>query len=100
MAMSEIVLIVVVALMLFGAKNIPEIARTLGKGMAQIKNATNDIKNEIQKSADFKEITDIKKDIEKDILGLGASPTDDIVKEIDKVKEEIEDMSGPIKRQR
>ncbi len=100
MAISEIVLIVVVALMLFGAKNIPEIARTLGKGMAQIKNATNDIKNEIQKSADFKEITDIKDAIEKDISGVNASPTDDIVKEIDKVKEEIEDMTGPIKRQR
>src|SRR5690554_3406705 len=100
MAMSEIILIVMVALMLFGAKNIPEIARTLGKGMAQIKNATNDIKSEIQKSADFKEITDIKNEIEKDISGIGASSTDDIVKEIDKVKGEIEDMSGPIKRQR
>lgn len=101
MAMSEIVFIIVVALMLFGSKNIPEIARTLGKGMAQIKNATNDIKSEIQKSADLKEFTDIKDGIEKDISGFNiSSPTDDITKEIDKVKEEIEDMSGPIKRQR
>lgn len=99
MAISEIALIIVVALMLFGAKNIPEIARTLGKGMAQIKNATNEIKSEIQKSADLKEFTDIKDDLEKD-LTLNTSPTDDIVKEIDKVKEDIEDMTGPIKRQR
>lgn len=99
MAFSEIALIIVIALMLFGSKNIPEIARTLGKGMAQIKNATNDIKSEIQKSADFKEITDIKSSFEKEITGLDISPTDDIVKEIDKLKENIDDMTGPIKRQ-
>src|SRR5690606_2226427 len=100
MAMSEIVFIIVIALMLFGSKNIPEIARTLGKGMAQIKNATNDIKNEIQKSAEFKDVTDIKDSIEKDITGMDISPTNDIIKEIDKVKENIDDLSGPIKRQR
>jgi|SRR5690606_29392854 len=99
MAMSEIALIIVVALMLFGSKNIPEIARTLGKGMAQIKNATNEIKSEIQNSAGMKEFTDIKEDLEKN-LTIDSSPTDQIVKEIDKVKEDIEDMTGPIKRQR
>ena len=82
--MSEIVLIIVMALMLFGSKNIPEIARTLGKGMAQIKNATNDIKNEIQKSADFKEITDLKDTIQKDITNIDSSSADKITKEIDK----------------
>lgn len=100
MAMTEIVLIIFVALMLFGSKNIPEIARTLGKGMAQIKNATNDIKSEIQKSADFKEITDIKDNLKNDILGINESSTQEITKEIDKIKEDIEDMTGPIKRQR
>lgn len=99
MAISEIALIIVVALMLFGAKNIPEMARTLGKGMAQIKNATNDIKNEIQKSADLKEFTDLKENIEKDFTDFDSSTSKEIVKEIDKVKEEIEDMTGPIKRQ-
>ena len=97
--MSEIVLIIVMALMLFGSKNIPEIARTLGKGMAQIKNATNDIKNEIQKSADFKEITDLKDTIQKDITNIDSSSADKITKEIDKVKEDIENITGPIKRQ-
>jgi len=100
MAISEIALIVLVALMLFGAKNIPEIARTLGKGMAQIKNATNEIKNEIQKSADFTEITDIKDSLKNDITQLDQSSTETFTKEIDKIKEDIEGMTGPIKRQR
>ncbi len=100
MAISEIALIVLVALMLFGAKNIPEIARTLGKGMAQIKNATNEIKSEIQKSADFSEITDIKDSLKSDITQLDQSSTETFTKEIDKIKEDIEGMTGPIKRQR
>ena len=100
MSISEIALIIIVALMLFGSKNIPEIARNLGKGMAQIKNATNEIKSEIQKSADLKEFTDIKDNIEKDIMNFDTSSVNDITKEIDKVKEDIEDITGPIKRQR
>ncbi len=49
---GEIVFIILIALMLFGSENIPNIARTLGKGIAQIKNATDDIKSEIQRSAE------------------------------------------------
>ena len=49
---GEIIFILLVVLMLFGSDKIPEIARTLGKLMAQLKNATNDIKSEIQKGVD------------------------------------------------
>lgn len=49
---SELFLIIIVAIMLFGSKNIPEVARNLAKGIAQLKNATNDIKSEITKSAE------------------------------------------------
>ena len=48
---GELLLILVVVLMLFGSKEIPDIARFLGKTMAQLKNATNEIKSEIQKGA-------------------------------------------------
>jgi len=93
---GEIVFIVLVVLMLFGSDKIPDIARTLGRGMQQLKNATNDIKSEIHKSADIDDIkrtfTDIGNDIKTDDISAG------ITKEIDKVKEDIEDMSGPIKR--
>jgi sec-independent protein translocase protein TatA len=39
-----------VVLMLFGSKSIPGIAKTLGKGMREIKTATNEIKRDIQNS--------------------------------------------------
>ena len=49
---GELILILFVILMFFGSDKIPDIARTMGKAMAQLKNATNDIKSEIQKGAD------------------------------------------------
>lgn len=49
---GELIFILFIVLMLFGSDKVPEIARTMGKAMAQLKNATNDIKYEIQKGAE------------------------------------------------
>ena len=48
---SEIILIVLVVLLLFGAKKIPELARGIGKGMSEFKKGLKDVETEI-KSAD------------------------------------------------
>ncbi|GAA6770800.1 hypothetical protein AAGS39_15450 [Flavobacterium sp. CGRL2] len=84
----------------------------MGKAMAQLKNATNDIKSEIQKGAeanglDSKSLTDITGNInaeinnaKSNILGENGSLLGDTANEIDKVKEDIDTISGPIKRQR
>jgi sec-independent protein translocase protein TatA len=120
---GELVFIILMAVMLFGADKIPEIARTLGKGMAQLKNASDDIKHEITKSAVengfdvkaltsgfTKEIDDVKQGFHKMIndessavadnpLGLNGL-TDDITAEIAKAKTGIDDLAtGSIKRQ-
>lgn len=89
---GEIFFIIIVVLMLFGSDKIPEIARGLGKGMQQLKNASNEIKSEIHKSADLDGIKRSFEDVGNDNI------TKNITGEIDKVKEDIEDMSGPIKR--
>ena len=53
--------------MLFGSKKIPEIARGLGKGIRELKDASNDIKREIRSSANSvkEEVQKVDKDIEK-----------------------------------
>ena len=56
----EIVIIMFVVVMLFGSKKIPEIARGLGKGIREMKDASNDIKREISQSA-----SSIKEEIQK-----------------------------------
>ena len=49
---GEILLIMMVALIFFGSKNVPQIARGLGKGMREIRDASNSIKQEIAREAD------------------------------------------------
>ena len=80
----EIFVILLIVVMVFGADKIPEIARGLGKGIRQVKDATNEIKKEINDSAKNQVIdTDLVKDIKK---------------EIDTVKSNVDDFTGPIKR--
>lgn len=44
----ELFLIFLVVLLIFGANKIPEIARGIGKGIREFKNATNEISRELQ----------------------------------------------------
>ncbi len=81
----EIVVILLIVVMLFGADKIPEIARTLGKTMRQVKDVTNDIKREVNDSA------------KKQGFDTGEF-TRDVQKSIDQVKDDIDDFTGPIKR--
>ena len=71
---GEIIVILFVILLMFGGKGIPGIAKTLGKGIREFKNATNDIQRDIHQSTGGitqqvnEQIQEIKKeiDIEKD----------------------------------
>jgi|TARA_B110000967_G_scaffold209132_1_gene263920 sec-independent protein translocase protein TatA len=81
----EVFIIMLIVVMVFGADKIPEIARGLGKGIRQVKDATSDIK---------REISDSSKD-----HGLDSNIGKDIKKEVERVKENIDDLTGPIKRQ-
>lgn len=81
---TEIGFILFIVLLVFGADKVPEIAKSLGQGLRQLKDATNEIKGEITKSAE-------KNNLNFDI-------TKDVRKEIDAVKEDIDDISGPVKR--
>lgn len=44
----ELIVIVFIILIFFGAKKIPELARGLGRGIREFKDATKEIKDEIQ----------------------------------------------------
>lgn len=81
----EITFILFIVVMVFGADKIPEIARGLGKTMKTLRNATNDIKHEITKSAEKQ--------------GLDSSVTKEISDEINKVKDDLDDFTGSVKRQ-
>ena len=49
-----IILIVLVVLLLFGGKKIPELMKGLGKGVKEFKNATNELKEDVNKDGSEK----------------------------------------------
>lgn len=81
---TEIAFILFIVVMVFGADKIPDIARGMGKGMRTLKDATNDIKQEITKTADKQ--------------GIDTSIVKDVKKEINKVKDNIDDFTGSVRR--
>jgi len=81
---AEIFVILVIVLMLFGADKIPTMARGLGKGMRQLKDATNEIKREITESAEKQ--------------GIDTSLTKDLKDSVKNIKDDIDEITGPIKR--
>ena len=78
---AEIAFVFFIMLLVFGADKVPDIARTLGKGMRQVRNATQDIKDEIKKSSEKQ--------------GLDTKQIEQDIKE---VKDEVEDIAGSVKR--
>ncbi len=96
---AEIFFIMFIVVMVFGADKIPDIAKGLGKGMRQLKDATEDIKQEIQKSAEKQGIdTSIVDDIRGEIDSVKNSVKGNIDNVTGKVKENVDEVTGVIKR--
>ncbi len=55
LGMPEIIMILLVVLLLFGGKKIPELMRGLGKGIREFNDAKNNVRNEIEKGINEKE---------------------------------------------
>jgi sec-independent protein translocase protein TatA len=58
---GEIILILLIILIFFGAKKIPELAQGLGKGMKEFRKAARDIQDEIDSPGDQKKPDKIDK---------------------------------------
>lgn len=52
LGMPEIFLILAVVLILFGAKKLPELARGMGQGIREFKNATRDVQQDLERALD------------------------------------------------
>jgi sec-independent protein translocase protein TatA len=72
---GEVALILIVILLLFGGKGVPNIAKTLGKGIREFKDAANGI----------------QKDIHQSTGGI----TSTIQEHIQEVKKEVDSLSDP-----
>jgi Tat protein translocase TatB subunit len=54
--MPELIVIMVIALIVIGPKKLPDLARALGRGMAEVRKATQEIKDSLELDEDFREV--------------------------------------------
>ncbi len=73
---QEIIVIFIIALIVFGPRKLPELGKTLGKGLAEFKKASNELKqtweDEVRLDKEKEAMSDILKDstiTKADILG-------------------------------
>ncbi|MBW2645959.1 MAG: twin-arginine translocase subunit TatB [Deltaproteobacteria bacterium] len=93
--MPELILILAVALIVIGPKKLPDLARSLGKGMAGFKKATRDFKSSLDIDTDIKETRDTFKEAQKDIHNaFDSSQTPSPEKDLKEKKEEKESTQG------
>lgn len=50
---GELILILIVVLLLFGSKKIPEVARGIGKGISEFKKSLKDVQDNLKIEEDF-----------------------------------------------
>ena len=66
LGMQEIIIIFVIALIVFGPRKLPELGKSLGKGLAEFKKASNELKqtweDEVRLDKEKEEVSEILKD--------------------------------------
>jgi len=82
---GELFIILLVAFLAFGPSKIPEIARKVGKGMNEIRRASDEIKREISKET---------RKVENE-LNVEGSVYKDIKKTADEIKQDFDDVARP-----
>ncbi len=99
---SELIIILLVAVVVVGPNDLPKIARALGRGIKKIKLVSEDLKQAINIEDDVNELKEIKSSINQEISDL--NPVSDLqgnVTEISKtvkaVKKDVEKVTKKIK---
>jgi len=80
----ELLIILAIALLIFGPKKLPEMSRSIGKAVREFRRASDEIKGKIEQEIQASEFKEIKDELKKDL-------SQDIYKEVSEEKKENED---------
>ena len=113
---GEVIIILAFVLMFFGSKGVPGMARSIGKGLRQLRDATDDIKRDIRHSVEdieksvksnmdevtiVKDISEQKAAIQKNIDNIVKRPSrfvKDNIKDFAESVESVGGNEGPVKK--
>ena len=80
LGMQEIIIIFIIALIIFGPRKLPELGKTIGKGLAEFKKASNELKqtweDEVRLDKEKETMNEIIEDVKKDASVLTAESKD------------------------
>ncbi|MPY91388.1 MAG: twin-arginine translocase TatA/TatE family subunit [Luteitalea sp.] len=65
LGMPELIIIFVVALIVFGPRKLPELGRSLGRGLSEFKRASNDLRNSLEEEIRLEDERDARTRTEK-----------------------------------
>ena len=100
--MPELLLLLAIALIVVGPKKLPELAKALGRGFAEFKKATNDLKESLDTSTDFTELKQSFDEVQDTVVdaSIPADPNDEVetdevdTPDISSDQEYIDDLNG------
>jgi TatA/E family protein of Tat protein translocase len=84
----ELLIILAIALLIFGPKKLPEVSKSIGRAVREFRRASDEIKGKIEQEIQASEFKEIKDDLKKDL-------SQDIYKEVPEDTEEKKDEEGP-----
>ncbi|MBI5664463.1 MAG: twin-arginine translocase subunit TatB [Nitrospirae bacterium] len=89
---QELIVIFIVAFLVFGPKKLPELGRTLGKGIRELKTAMRNVKNSIDEAVPdvTEEIKGVKSSLQDSIYKSVESNLKDKENDKEEVKEKVE----------
>jgi Tat protein translocase TatB subunit len=78
--MPELLLLLAIALIVVGPKKLPELAKALGRGIAEFKKATNELKESLETNTDFSELKQSFDDIQETVVDatLPSTPSEEL----------------------
>jgi Tat protein translocase TatB subunit len=81
--MPELLLLLAIALIVVGPKKLPELAKALGRGIAEFKKATNELKESLETNTDFSELKQSFDDIQETVVDatLPSTPSEEATTE-------------------
>jgi len=89
LGMQEIMIIFILALIVFGPRKLPEIGKTIGKGLAEFKRASNELKQTWEEEVNLDKEKESLSEIVKDVTLNPTEILDDINKSIESNPEKL-----------